>query len=330
MPQPTAGDVHVNRPLTNISIAFIQNTDVYIASKVFPNIGVARQSDLYFVYDKNSWLRSDAEKRAPGTPSAGSGWDLATQSYFADVFAIHKDVDDQVRANQDSPLMLDRDSTMYVTQQCMMKKEKEFVAAFMQTSVWTTDRTGVPAGPTGLQFIQWDQATSDPLTDVHLDIVRVARLTGFKPNKLVVGAEVWNALLDNAAVLARINGGALPGNPALVTEALLAQAFGLTEVLVAWATEDTAAEGATESMAFITGKTALLVYAAPSPSLMMPSAGYTFSWTGMPGAPPGGIGARIKSYRLERNESDRIEAEDWKDFKVIGAELGAMFLTAVA
>ena len=81
---------------------------------------------------------------------------------------------------------------------------------------------------------------------------------------------------------------------------------------------------------FVAGKSALLAYVTPTPGLKKPTAGYTFSWTGMPGAPPGGIGARIKRYRLERNESDRVEGESWKDFKVIGSTLGAFFATAVA
>ena len=49
MPNPTRGDVHVNKPLTNISIAYMQMAENFIADKVFPNISVAKQSDRYFV-----------------------------------------------------------------------------------------------------------------------------------------------------------------------------------------------------------------------------------------------------------------------------------------
>ena len=37
MPQPTAGMVHVNAPLTNISVAYMQSRDEYIADKVVFN-----------------------------------------------------------------------------------------------------------------------------------------------------------------------------------------------------------------------------------------------------------------------------------------------------
>ena len=42
---PSRGDVHVNRPLTNISIAFLQTQEAFVADRVFPNIPVTKQSD---------------------------------------------------------------------------------------------------------------------------------------------------------------------------------------------------------------------------------------------------------------------------------------------
>jgi hypothetical protein len=33
MPNPTAGDVHVNRPLTNISIAYMQDAAGFVADR---------------------------------------------------------------------------------------------------------------------------------------------------------------------------------------------------------------------------------------------------------------------------------------------------------
>ena len=47
MTQPTARAVHVDQPLTNISVAFLQNAASFVASRVFPNIRVQKQSDVY-------------------------------------------------------------------------------------------------------------------------------------------------------------------------------------------------------------------------------------------------------------------------------------------
>ena len=99
MPQPTRSDVHVNAPLTQISIAFLQDMSGFVARKAFPSLPVKKQSDRYYVYDKKQWFRSDARIRAPGTESAGSGFTVDnTPSYYCDVRAVHKDVDDGMRA----------------------------------------------------------------------------------------------------------------------------------------------------------------------------------------------------------------------------------------
>ena len=112
MPQPTLSDVHVNRPLTNVSVAYIQEEGDFVADKIFPIIPVEFKSDLYFVYDKDSWFRDEAKARAPGTESAGSGYTVnSSNSYLAIVNSFHKDVDDQTRANSDSPLQPDSDAT---------------------------------------------------------------------------------------------------------------------------------------------------------------------------------------------------------------------------
>ena len=43
MAQPTPSDVHIDRPLTNISIAFLQAQDRFIGTRVFPVVPVEKQ-----------------------------------------------------------------------------------------------------------------------------------------------------------------------------------------------------------------------------------------------------------------------------------------------
>ena len=67
---------------------------------MFPNIPVLKQADRYFEYDRSDFWRNTFGKRAPATESKGSGWKLRNdQTYFCDVWALHKDIDDQIRAN---------------------------------------------------------------------------------------------------------------------------------------------------------------------------------------------------------------------------------------
>lgn len=326
MPQPTRGDVHVNQPLTNISIAYIQDQNNFIADKVFPNIPVPKQSDRYFVYDRSSWFRDEAQLRAPGTESAGGGWDIDnTPTYYANVWAIHKDVDDQIRANADSPINMDRDSTEWVTQQLMIRREKAWASKYFAQSIWATDRQGVAAGPTGTQFLQWDDPAATPIEDITTSALNVEQLTGFRPNTLVLSPYVFNAIKNNADVIDRVK----YTQTGVVTTDMLAGLFEVDRVLVARGVNDTANEGATSVYDYIiSNKAALLVYSNPRPSILQPSGGYTFSWNGLLGA--GAAGNRIKRFRMEELSSDRIEGEMAFDQKLIAADLGVFFYDAIS
>jgi len=320
MPQPVLSDVHVDRPLTNISIAFIQKQTNFIAEQIFPAIPVPKKSDIYYVYDRDSWFRDDMEKRAPSTESAGSGYELSTAGYSADVWSLHKDVDDQVRANQDAPLNADRDATTYLSQKGMLRKEKEFVSKFFVNSIWTGSTSGGDITPGTL----WDNAASTPIEDVDAQSDSMGEKTGFRPNRLVVSPSVHRALKNHPDIRDRIK----YVQKAILQEDLLASLFGVDKYIVARATSNVAIEGQTRSMNYMYGKHALLCYAAPSASLMEPSAGYTFSWTGLLGA--GALGTRMKKFRIEQIASDRLEIDMSFDMKQVAADLGVFFLNAVA
>lgn len=327
---PTAGDAHVDRPLTNLSVAWVQDQTRYVAGRVFPVVPVAKQSDLYYVFDRADWLRAVAEKRAPSTESAGGGFRLSTDNYFADVWAFHKDVDDRLRANADQVIDPDKSGVAFSTQACMTRRELEWATNYFAGSIWGgTDQTGVTGGSPGAnQFQYWNESGSTPIVDVREMKQAISRTTGFTPNKLVLGSDVWSTLQDHADFTDRITAGQTPGGPAIVNLTVLAAVLELDEVIVAEAVINTGPEEGTESTDFILGKHALLLYVAPAPAIDIPSAGYTFSWTGLFGA--GATGNRIKRFRKESISSDRIECEMAWDQKVVASELGRFFSGAIA
>ena len=326
MPNPTASDVHVNAALTNISVAYMQEENSFVADKVFPMVPVPKQSDRYFVYDKGDFFRAEAQLRAPGTASAGSGFSIDnTPSYFADVYAIHKDIDDQIRANSDAAINPDRDATLYVTQQLMMRREIVWATNFFADNIWTGSTNGGDIQVGDLLNGLWSAAGSTPIEDVDRQADAMQRLTGYRPNKMVVGTEVHRVLKNHPDVLDRIR----YTQEGIVTEQLLASLLGVDEYLVARATNNTANAGATDSMAYISGSNdALLVYSAPSPGLMVPSAGYMFSWNGLLGS--GAMGNRIKNFRMEHLASDRIEGELAFAAELVSAQLGCFFRDCVS
>ena len=325
---PTPGDVHVNAPLTNISIAFLQSASNFVATRVFPNIPVQKQSDRYYVYDRGDFNRDEMQLRAPGTASAGGGYSLDnTPTYFANRYSFHKDIPDEVRANADAVLAPDREATEFVTHKALIKREKLFTNTYFKTGVWTNEKAGVTGTPNGSQFKKWNDAASTPIEDVRAGKRTIAQSTGFEPNKLVVGRAVYDALLDHPEIIDRLKYGQTAGAPAMAGQQALASLFGVDEILVMNAIENTAAEGASSSHSFIGGNNALLTYSTRSPGLMTPTAGYTFSWTGLLGA--GNDGNRIRSFRMEDLGSDRIEIDMCFDMKLVSGDLGQFWKDAI-
>ena len=85
MNQPSRSDVHVDRPLTEISIAFLQSADNFVADRAFPILPVSKQSDSYFTYDRGMFNRDEAEELAPGARAAAANYTLSTDTYNAKV-----------------------------------------------------------------------------------------------------------------------------------------------------------------------------------------------------------------------------------------------------
>jgi hypothetical protein len=316
MPQPTQNQVHVDAILTNISVAYMQRQQNFIASQVFPIVPVSKQSDKFYTYTKNDWFRDEAQRRADATESAGGGYNLSTDSYQADVYAFHKDIGDQTRANADAPINVDREATEFVTSRIALKMETQFVNSFFTTGVWATDST-----PSNL----WsDYTSSDPLNDVENGKRQILSTTGFEPNTLVIGYDVFKSLKNHPDLVDRIK----YTSSQVLTADLMASLFDIPRVLVSKAVKATNAEGATGAYDFTAGKNALLCYSAPSAGLLQPSAGYVMSWTGV----SQGLGATVGTsrIRMEQFKADRIEAEVAFDMKVIGADLGYFFSSVVA
>ena len=316
MAQPTQSAVHVDAVLTNISVAYVQSQANFIAGNVFPMVPVEKQTDKYFTYTKNDWFRDEMQRRPDATESAGSGYGLSTATYSCDVWALHKDIGDQTRANADSPLNLDRDATQFLTQRGLLRKEIQWVSDYFTTSVWDTDVVG------GTDFTVWSTyATSDPIEDIETGKATILGNTGFLPNTMVLGYDTFRRLKHHPDIVDRIKYTSSEN----ITPQMLARMFELDNIYVAKAVKATNAEGGTAAYAMTHGKHAWLGYVNPNPGLLAPSAGYTFVWRGL-----SGMDMSISRYRIDLAKADRIEIEMAWDNKVVATDLGYFFSGAVA
>ena len=328
MPLLTPSAVHVDQPLTNLTLAYAQSQENFIADKVFPTVGVSKQSDKYYIYDRANMNRTgDVAKLAPRTEVNRIGMTLSTSSYFADVYGLGMDFDEQTLANEDAMLDIRSAGAETLAMRLMIHREEQFATNFFSTGVWGTDNT--LSGTS-----QWsDYTNSTPIQDVTA-ARRVVQLAsgGFKPNTMVVGKEVRDKLINHPDILARLNGGATVSNTALITDAKLAEIFEVENFYVMEAVKNSSVEGVAESNAFIGGKNALLAYTPSTAGLMSPAAGLTFAWNNLEGV--NNLGITVESFSddaLKRQQiAEMIQVKMSYDMKVVGADLGYLFAAAVA
>lgn len=331
--QPTPGDVHINRPLTNVSVAHAQDIgpQFFVADQVFPSIPSSNQSDLYWEYPRGHFNRNNMRKRAPGAETQKMGYGVnADGSFFCHVWGIHIDVTDQQVANSDLPLNPFMDAARILTVQGLINRDSEWATAFFGSGIWTTQYTGLAAAPVpGTSFLQWSDPNSDFLGDIERGKFTVAGLAGsmFEPNTLVVDRRTWGFIKNHPQVVQRILYGN-NGAPAVVSKLAVAALLEIDRVLVAGGVVNSGIEGAADSHNFIIPEGAFLAYVNPNPGLMAPSAGYGFNWTGYMGA--SSIGTRVRRFRDEKTASERVELEAAYGLKKISADLGVFFINPIA
>jgi len=318
MAQPTSSDVHVDAALTDMSIAYIQDDGNYVANRVFPNKPVTHKTDKYHIFTKNDWFRDDAvKKRAPHQEAPMSGFNLSTGTYDCDPYWTSIGINELISANADPAVPLDEAATRLLTQRMLIKRDRDFATAFMNTdSVWDTDSTLSGAS-------QWSDSASDPITDVTTGKETVLTNTGLEPNTFVVPYQVHVQLLKHPLITERVKyvGG-------MATMQLLAQLFDVERYITMKSVYATNVEKGTAAMAFTVGKHALLVHTNGAPDLLTPTAATNFVWTGLTGV--NDLGVRIDQYYHDGRKDDIIRGEFAYDMKVTGSDLGYRFKNAVA
>ncbi len=317
--------VHIDAVLTNISTAYTQEKENFIADKVFLPLGVKKKSDVYYKYSKDDFNTDQMTIRGDGAESAGSSYGLATDTYTAQVYALHQDLGDQMLANADDPLDPKRDATLWLTNKALIRKDVQLAADAFTTGIWATDITGTAATTSGNNIIQWSNfTTSNPIGDIENGRDVVLQTTGQEGNLFVMGYQVFKILKQHPDIIDRIK----YTTSDVPTEALLAKLFGFEEVVVAKAVYNKAGQGQTGVYNYITGKTAVILHRPSSAGVLVPSSGYQFHWEGVSGGMGDQVG--IKTWYNQDRSATRVEAQIAFTNKIVASDLGYFFNTVVA
>ncbi len=291
----------------------------FIHDKVFKTVLVPKKSDNYWVYDPESWNRDEMKPRAPSSETPGIGSRLSEDNYNCKNYGLHEDISDEEMDNADDVFDLKADSTELLTHKAMINKENAWHSAYFKTGVWNLDVDVTASARYGSVAISNSGSKFIEGLKEDIELQKLAS-HGFKPNTLVLAADVWRVMSDHVQFLDRVVGGATTAMPAKVMLQHLAEILGLEQVLVSEAIKNTAPEGQTPTNAFFATNGALLCYVAKRVGRKTPTAGATFVWN----RKSKGVakGTAIRDFYLDKEQATRIEIEHNYDYKIISPEMG--------
>ena len=312
MPQPSSQSVHIERALSDLSVAYRQDKPS-IAERIFPRVVVDFQNDKFHVWSKADAWRRNAAKRAPGAKFARSGVGLSSDDYNSEQYALEYPIPDENRKNADAALNLGTSATNWLYDQLMLEQDYQFAAQWMTTGVgW-----GVGALGNG----KWSATSSTPIKDIQTAARTVRRALGASSNHKIVatcGTIVETALLSNADITGKMTNVQVGTIDAL--RGLLAAIIGVDELVVADREYNTALEGRAASYSPVIDDDFLIVARPNAPGIDVPSPGYSFAWN------EDGMGDMyIESYRDETIKSDIYRGICYYDLKQVSASLGVLF-----
>lgn len=326
---PTQQQIHLDAALSEFGYGVLQDTSEHVGGGFFPFTEVDQLSNKYHVLPRNPFLRGDAPKTASLQEAPTFEFELSSDNYNIEVRRRGADVDEYKLRNADpvARRMMEQGATRVSVDNLLLAHEIEWAAKYFVTGVWGKSVTGVAAAPGANQFLQWNDANSDPEKDIDDARLYVKLNGGLWPNRLLVGAQTWMALKRHPKIVDRVK----HTSREAITPDIVARLFGLDRIVIAGAAKATNAVGQAETYDFVHGKKALLAYCGENGSGdLMPSAGRVFTWRGLN---PGAVAARILTVEIipmPLKKGQRYESALGWDNKMTGQQLGYFFETAVA
>ena len=315
MTLPTLNDVQAVEPiLTNMLIGYQQADDRFVAGRVFPSVAVDKDSGTYYLVTKKYFFLDSLERRAPGGNFATVDYGLSTATYKTQQWAGEHQVPDEVQANSQVPMDLFQLGLRRVAQTSLIRKEVQWAADFMTTSVWANDDDN--------STTDWDDfSAGDPVADVLTARRTISNETGMDGNTMVLGYIVHQALVNHPDIIDRVKHTTAATMGSM--EAALASVFGVANYHVGKGTYSNTNQAAAFSATAIIDDDCLVCHVDAGAGLFGATAGKTFTWL------PGGGNGTIYRDPARRNHSDVFQHKEQWDQKATATDLGYFFADVV-
>lgn len=317
-----AADVSPNRMLTNISVAYMnREMDSYLHG-IFPAVPVNESIGTYSRFTKDDFLRlTPGTKRKPGTEFQRVTFGADKPTFTCVEHGLEAQLPDEDADAQDSPLQATVMSE-FLSQQMLIVRENDFFQNYIvpTSGVWGSYQDGGTS-----DFVQWNATGATIIQDLRSWMSTVRQNCAMTPNVIAMTQDVWDVVQDDEDVIDRIKYTSGNNNPAVVTRQNFAAMMGVDEVRVGSAVYNSANEGDSYSGSYFSTDRVWVGYRAPTPSTLVPSAGYTFSWSPFDRVrSDSGLGAAIMQYREEKTMSDIFRGLMFFEHAVVAADAGLL------
>ncbi len=167
MPDNTLRSVHINQPLTSMSVGW--HPQGFIAEQVVAVVPVKKESDFYYVWNKGDAMRRVDTRRADGTRANQVDFGYSRQAYLCEEYALETKVTDRQRDNADSILQLAMSKTRRAQDLLLLDQEVRVASLFTTVANYAGTNT-VNVGATATD--QWNNAAFNGNIEKVLDDAR--------------------------------------------------------------------------------------------------------------------------------------------------------------
>lgn len=309
MPRPTSSTTLQRPELAQIAWEIIVDGGAdrgFVGTQVMPVFVVPEQSMDYPKIPLEAIIKEVDLRRAPRSDFARDDWEFETGTFKAQEYSFEHVIDDVEAALYSRYFDAEEVGAVIVADKILRAHENRVVSV-LETGAADLNVT-----------VEWDNAaTATPQADVDAGKTAMRTSRGILPNAIAMGWSVFNKVLLTAELKEAfkytnpIEIGAMEAK-----RNLLAQYFGVDQVIVGNAQRDTSKKAQTTVLADIWDDeyVHLLAVSGGGNSLREPVIGRTFMWDVFGG---GDSVLSMESYRQEEIASDVIRGRSYTDEAII-------------
>lgn len=299
-------NLHYNQALTDLAVAFRQEEEGYLWSKLLPPKVVQHRSDVIRQIDKGQLLRLYDMRVGRGGRAGEIQYKIGANLTFNTIdYAIEAIVRATEASNADAILQHEQELIYHATIAMHTNIEYVTVKTILRDTAVMTNNTTIAGGD---RWDQYNSPTSDPIEDIKRKVLRIKSRTGHSPNLVVMHDMVWDVVQRHPKSLERA--GVHNGGLGMITKEMFEKICDLPpgSLMTTSLTYNLALEDQTADFRSFIGDDVIIAYNEPAGTRTY-GLGQMFQWPGDE------LGNMTKQAGMSAPFSVLQFPDNWKDIR---------------